>query len=264
MRVPRELEIVLNGPIGPQRWADDTVVIDEGGWYRTLTPSCAWPASNEVLFSNLDERNSDGQIDALVSEYHGLGLPVTWCVYSWTRPGDLGARLLARGATRSAILAFLCGTGHPLEVVEGVDIEHIDPDSTEAYETYMKVMSSGYGLPASEKEFRRRRYHQLSTGPEPCMHLFIARHNGVVAGCQAMIIKEDSGHLTGANVIPAFRAHGIFQSLVAAGLRALREMKISIATGHSNEQSAFWVKRFGFKTIYSYDIYQLDPPTAGG
>ena len=264
MRVPRELEIALNAPVGPQRLADDTIVIDGGGWYRTLTPSSSWPGSNEVLFSNLSERNPDGQIDDLVCEYHSLGLPVTWCVYPWTRPGDLGARLRARGATQSALLAFLCGTGHPLKVVDGVDIEHIDPDSTAAFETYMNTMSSGHDLPASEEAFRRRRYHQLSTGPEPCMNLFLARHNGVVAGCQAMVIKEDSGHLTGTYVMPAFRAHGVFQSLIAASLRALRDMDIPIASGHSNEQSAFWVKRFGLKTIFSYDIYQLDPPPVAG
>ena len=262
MRVPRELEIALNAPIGPQRWADDTLVIDRGGWYRTLTPSSTWPASNEVLFSNLDPRNPDSQIDEVVSEYHRLGLPVTWCVYPWTRPRDLATRLLARGATSSTIQAFLCSTDHPLELVDGVGVEHIDPDSTEAYETYLNVMSSGYDLPVTEKAFRRQRYHQLSTGPEPCMHLFIARHNGTVAGCQAVVIKEDSGHMTGAYIIPAFRAYGVFQSLIAAGLRLLRNMGISIASGHSNEQSAFWVKRFGFQTIFSYEIYQLDPPAA--
>ena len=31
MRVPLELEIALNAPIGPQRLADDTVVLDEDG-----------------------------------------------------------------------------------------------------------------------------------------------------------------------------------------------------------------------------------------
>ncbi len=264
MRVPRELEIALNAPIGPQRWAEDTVVIDENGWYRTLTPSSCWPAANEVLFSNLDPQTADAEIDRVNSEYHRLGLPVTWCVYPWSRPRDLGSRLLARGATQSPIRAFLCSTDHPLEPVEGVDVERIDPESTEAYETYIKVMSSGYSLSASEAAFRRRRYRQLSTGRAPCMHLFIARHKGEVAGCHAVVVKEDSGHMTGAYIVPAFRTQGVFQSLIVAGLRMLHSMGIPLASGHSNEQSAFWVKRFGFQTIFLYDIYQLDPPTVVG
>jgi len=264
MRVPRELEIVLNGPVGPQRLRDDTIVIDEGGWYRTLTPSASWSAANEVLFSNLGERNPDAEIDEVVSEYHRLGLPLTWCVYPWTRPGDLGERLLARGATQSLIQAFLGSSALPLELVDGVEVEQIDPESTAAYEAYIGVMTACYSLPADEEAFRCRRYYQLSTGPEPSMHLFIGRYNGAAVGCAAMMIKEDSAHFTGDCILPAFQARGIFQSLIAARLRVLRDMGISIVTGHGNEQSAFWVKRFGFKSIYTYTIYQLDPPSAGG
>ena len=261
MGVPLELEIALNAPIGPQRLADDTVVFDEGGWYRTLTPSSPWPGSNEVLFSNLHDRDTGGQLDEVISEYHRLGLPVTWCVYPWTRPANLGALLHARGATKSVIRAVLGSTDLPLDLVDGVDVERIDPNSKEDFEAFINVQSTVYALPPGEEAFRRRRYHQLSTGPEPCMHIFMARQNRTVAGFQATVIKERSGHLTGACVVPAFRAHGVFQSLIAASLRALRDMGISIATGHSNEESAFWSQRFGFKAIYSYEIYQLDPPS---
>ncbi|MCX6049603.1 MAG: hypothetical protein NT075_31270 [Chloroflexi bacterium] len=264
MRVPRELEIALNGPVGPQRLRDDTIVIDEDGWYRTLTPSSSWPASNEVLFSNLNERDADSEIDAIVAEYHKLGLPLTWCVYPWTRPWDLGKRLLARGATQSVIQAFLGSTNLPLQVVDGVEIEQVNPASMEAYEAYMNVMISCYRLPADEEAFRRRRYHQLSIGPEPSLRLFVARYKGVVGGCAAMVIKEDSAHFTGDCILRAFQARGLFVSLHAARLRVLRDMGISLASGHGNEQSAFWAKGFGFKTLYSYNIYQLNPPAAVG
>ena len=263
MKVPRELEVSLYAPIGPQRLADDTIVTDSSGWYRTLTPSSVWPGANEVLFSNLNERKPDEELSKVVFEYHELGLPVTWCVYPWTQPRDLGARLLARGASKSSIYAFLSKASHPLEAVESVDVERIDPSCKESYDSYLDMMSSGYDLPASEKAFRARRYYQLSTGAKPCMHLFLARCKGVVAGCQGLVVKEDSGHFTGAYIVPAFRAHGVFQSLIAAGLQLLRNIGISMATGHSNEQSAFWANRFGFQTIFTYDIYQLDAPSAG-
>lgn len=264
MRAPRELEIALNAPIGPQRLHDDTIVIDEDGWYRTLTPSSSWPAANEVLFSNLNAQDPDGEIDALISEYHRLGLPLTWCVYPWTRPWDLGKRLMARGATQSVIQAFLGSTNLPLQVVNGVEIEQVDPASAEAYEAFINVMASCYRLPADEEAFRRHRYHQLSSGSEPCMRLFIARYKGAVGGCAAMVIKEDHAHFTGDCILPAFQARGLFVSLAAARLRVLREMGISLISGHGNDQSAFWVKGFGFKSLYSYNIYQLDPPSAVG
>jgi len=261
IRVPRELEIALNGPVGPQRLRDDTIVIDEGGWYRTLTPSSSWPASNEVLFSNLNERDPDGEIDAIIAEYHKLGLPLTWCVYPWTRPADLGKRLLKRGASQTNLRAFLGSTDVPFNLIKGVEVEKVDPESTEAYEAYMNVMSSGFNLPPDEEAFRRHRYRELMAGPKPRMHLFIGRYNGVVAGCAATIIKEDSGHLSGAYVLPAFQARGVFASFGAVGLRGLYDMGISLATAHGLEQtSAPWVERFGFSSVYAYCIYQLDPP----
>ena len=217
-----------------------------------------------MLFSNLNERDPDGEIDAIVSEYHRLGLPITWCVYPWTRPRDLSERLLARGATQTLIHAFLCDTALPLEQVDNVDVEQVDPESMEAYEAYIKILSTCNGFSADEEAFRRRHYRQLSSGPKPSMQLFIGRYKGAVAGCCATVIKEDSGHLMGACVLPAFQAHGVFQSFNATSLRALRSLGITIASGHGNEKSAPWVKRFGFKSIYSYGMYQLDPPSAAG
>lgn len=220
-----------------------------------------------MLFSNLNARQPEAEIDAIVAEYHQLGLPLTWCVYPWTQPANLGERLLARGATKSTIQALLGSTDLPLRIADGVEIEQIDPASPEGdaeYDAYISVMAAGYNLPADEVAFRRQRYLELSSGTAPCMRLFLGRYNGVVAGCGAMIIKEDSGHLTNDCILPAFQARGLFPSLTAARLRGLREMGIALATGHGNEQSAFWVSRFGFKSVYSYTIYQLDPPSVVG
>lgn len=261
---PRELELVLNAPIGPQRLHDDTVVIDEGGWYRTITPSSSWPASNEILFSNLDPQAADAEINAVIQEYHDLGLPLTWCVYPWTQPYDLGKRLLARGATQSVIQAFIGSTSIPLKVVPGVEVELIAPESTESFEAYINLISVGNQLPPDEAAFRRSRYRQLSSGADPCMQLFLARCNGVAAGGSALILKKDHAHMTGAYVEPTFQARGVFQSLKAAAVNFLRERGISLFTGHANKQSAFWVERFGSRPIYSYSIYQLDPPSTGG
>jgi len=260
MKVPHELEVVLNGPIGPQRLRDDTIVIDENGWYRTLTPSATtFSAANEILFCHLDKQDPDSHIDEVISEYHKRGLPLSWCVYPWTQPQDLGGRLLALGATSSNVRAYLVNTALPLKIVEGVEVERVNPTSTEGLGAYISTLSGGYKLPADEEAFRRNRYRQLCAGPDPVMYLFIGRCNGVIAGCAGMIIKKESAHLTSSSVLPAFQANGVFQSLLATALSTLRDMGIALASGHSNEKSAFWVERFGFKFIYAYNIYELEP-----
>ena len=264
LRIPRELEIALNAPIGPHRLADDTILTDQDGWYRTLTPSSTWAGANEVLFSNLDLNDPDRHLQEVVSEYHERGLPVSWCVYPWTRPADLGARFAKMGAASSRIRVFLINTRHPLEEVEGVDVRRVDPDSEEEFSAFINLISTEHGLPAAEEAFRRRRYRELSRGPAPVMQLYVAYCKGVPAGCHATVVKEDSGHFTGGCTIPRFRAYGVLQAMLAVSLKALREMGIRIATGHSNENSAFWADRFGFQTVYFYDMYQLDPPGQKG
>lgn len=112
--------------------------------------------------------------------------------------------------------------------------------------------------------FRRRRYRELSRGDAPLLQLYVAYCKGVPAGCHATVVKEDSGHFTGGATIPRFRAYGVLQAMLAVSLKALRRMGIRMATGHSNENSAFWADRFGFQTVYFYDMYQLNPPAGKG
>lgn len=261
MTVPRELEIVVQGPIGPQRLHDDTIVIDKDGWYCTLTRSCAWPSSNEVLFSNLKADNLDAQIDTTIAEYHKHGLPITWCVYPWTQPIDLDKRLIARGATKSTVKAMLISSSISLEVVEDVEVVRVDPESDESFDDYMRVLNAGYDLLPAEEAFRRRRYRELIRGPEPKMHLFLGRYKGRVAGCAGMMIKQDSAHITTGSVLREFQARGVFLSITAILLRTMRELGIASASGHANDFSAPWVERFGGKVVYLYDIFQLDPPS---
>lgn len=258
---PRELDIVLQGPIGPQRLHDDTIVVNKDGWYRTLTPSCAWPSANEVLFSNLDAENLDAQIDSTIAEYHKHGLPITWCVYPWTQPMDLDKRLTARGAKKSPVKAMLISSSIPLEVVEDVEVVRVDPESDESFNDYIRILNAGYVLLPAEEAFRRRRYRELIRGPKPQMYLFLGRYKGQAVGCTGMVIKENSAHITTGSVLREFQARGVFQSLTATLLSTLRELGIEIASGHANEYSAPWVERFGGKVIYLYDIYQLDPPS---
>jgi hypothetical protein len=265
-----EFQIALNAPICPQLLREDAIVTNENGWYRTITPSSPWAADdNEILFSNMGERDDiDREIERLITDYQQFGRPMRWCVYPWTYPADLGERLIQRGATRSNVQALLCNTALPLELVDGAVITRVDPNSNKDYEAYINIMasgimSSGRTLPADEVDFRRHRYRELMIEPKATMQLFLARYEGVVAGCGAMYIKEDSAWLTGDFVAPPYQARGLFQSLIAVRLKALRDMGIPIASGHGREETSVpWLKRFGFQPIFPYRIYQIDPPSA--
>jgi hypothetical protein len=174
---------------------------------------------------------------------------------------DLNKRLEARGATKSTVRAMLISSTIPLKEVDGVKVDRVEPDSEECFNAYMKVLTDGYALLPSEEAFRRQRYRELIRGPKPQMYLFLGRYKDQVAGCAGMIIKQNSAHLTTGSVLREFQARGVFLSLTATILRTLRDLGIPVASGHANLNSAPWVERFGGKVVYSYDIFQLDPPS---
>ena len=260
-------QLALHAPICRRLLRDDVILTENNGWFRTLTPSSPWAADdNEILFSNLQPDDIDGQIDRLMADYQQLGRPMRWCVYPWTQPANLGERLLARGATQSRVRALVVETSMPLQSVEGADIERVDPQSDQDYDTYINfmaggIMSAGKTLPEDEVNFRRKRYRELISGPNPTMHLFLARYQGTVGGCGAVYIKDNSAWLTGDYVAPAFQARGLFQSLIAKRLQVLQELGIQWATGHGREETSVpWLIRFGFKPVFAYQIYQIDMP----
>ena len=266
MQLPQddpEFLIALHAPICPELLRDDAVVVYRDGWHKTITPSSPWAADNEILFSNLGERASDDEIDAAIAEYQALGRPMRWCVYPWTQPVTLGERLIRRGATHYDVRALVCSTDLPLQIVAGTAVERVRPDDPKAFEEYIEVMSAGWALPADEQAFRRRRYRELIAGPAPILHLFLARYQGIAAGCGAFVIKGDSAYMTGDYIKRPYQARGLYLSLHAARLSALREMGIKLASGHAREDTAApWLLRFGHRSKFTYRIYKIEAPAA--
>ncbi len=260
----RVLQIGLRGPICTDLLRDDAIVVDRDGWYRTISPSSPFPADNEVLISALDEARADEQIAEIIAEYRRLGRTFRWCVYSWTTPADLGARLSAYGASDYGVKVFVADTSLPLQTIDGVVVEQVASEDDDAFEAYIALTAGGWKLPAEEVAFRRQRYRPMLAGPRPRLQLFTARCDGVAAGCCATIVKSDYGYMTGAYIDPAYQGRGLFQSLLAAQHQGLRAIGIETSCGHAFETgSARWLERFGFPLLFTYRIYKFEPAATG-
>lgn len=253
---------VLQGPIGPHFLRHDSVVFDEGGWYRIMTPSAPWPSLNEVILSSLDDQIADAQVDALLDAHRAHDLPLKWCVYPWTKPDDLGERLLRRGAIHWKARGMVCDSALSIDVPNDVEVRRIDLGTLE---TYVRVMADGWGLPPSEEAFMRQRFSELLAEEEPAVHLFVALIEEEPAGSAATWIKPDSGYLMGANVLPAFRGRGLYRALLEGRLDALRSGGIELATTQAREAtSAPMLEHLGFETVFRHELYQLNPLPDGG
>ena len=260
-----ELQLVLRGPVFPELLRDDASVIDEDGWYRIMTPSSARAVDNEILFSKLGPGDVDAQLDAIIGEYHERGLSMRWCVYPWTEPSDLAARLVARGARHWGVHAVVRKTADRLDPAPGIEVERVDPTSPESLETYVRLMSEGWEFDQAEENFRRRKYQELIRGENPKMMLFVARCDGVEAGVGSMVFKDGAAYLGmgGDYVSPQFRGRGLFRTLEAVRLELLHDMGVSIICGHGRVKTAGpRLLRMGHTLKYTYQIYQIDPAAA--
>lgn len=247
----------LRGPIDPHFLRHDSTVVDTDGWYRVITPSTPWPAVNEVVLSALDEHDPEPEIERLVAAYREHDLPLKWCVYPWTKPADLGERLVRRGAISWRARGMVTGTALELALPEGASVERIDRAT---FPTYLDAMVRGWELPPIEASFMHERMGSLLSRPEPPVQLFVARWHGEVAASAATMLKERSGYLMGANVLPAFRGCGLYRALLRGRLAALSAMGIELATTQAREQtSAPILEHLGFETVFRYKMYQLNP-----
>lgn len=247
----------LRGPIDAHFLRHDSTVVDADGWYRVITPSTPWPAVNEIVISALDERDPEPEIDRLLAEYREHDLPLKWCVYPWTKPADLGERLVRRGAISWRARGMVASTALTLALPEGASVERID---RETFPAYLDVMVRGWELPPAEASFMRERMGSLLARAEPPVQLFVARWRGEVAASAATLLKERSGYLMGANVLPEFRGRGLYRALLRGRLAALDAMGIELATTHAREHtSAPMLEHLGFETVFRYTMYQLNP-----
>jgi GNAT superfamily N-acetyltransferase len=248
---------VLHATIGPEFLREDTRVYDDEGWYRLITPSTPWPSANEVILSNVRGDDPQAVVDRIVAEYREYDLPLKWCVYPWSEPDDLGDRLVRRGAIHWRARGMACPTSMPIDVPEGLEVQRIQLSDLDVH---VRAMSDGWGLPPREEAFMHERLGELLSVPEPKVQLFVARLDGVVAASASTVLREDSGYLMGANVLPDYRGRGVYRALLAGRLAALRQVGMPLATTHAREQtSAPMLDHLGFETVFRYELYQINP-----
>src|SRR5262249_19795941 len=96
--------------MGPGLWRDDTRIVERPGWYQIITPSAPRNTQNEIIFSQLEEKDADGVIDETIATYRACGQATKWSVGPWTRPSDFGERLARRGFQSWEVRGMGCYT----------------------------------------------------------------------------------------------------------------------------------------------------------
>lgn len=233
----------------------DTRVIERPDWYQVITPSADHHTLNEVVYSRLCADEADGVIDETIAVYDSHGVPYKWCVWPHTEPFDMGERLERRGLERWDALGMVCdpaaldlGPPNPsIEIRELTSIEELD--------LYADVMARGWELDADQA---RADLRAGFTGGRHDRRCFLAVRDGEPAASAAYMLRERSGYLMGAVVLPEHRGAGIYRQLIRARLDDMARRGLDLATtlarGHT---SAPMLTHMGFRTVCPLFVYAV-------
>ena len=172
-------------------------------------------------------------------------MPVKWCVWPWSHPADIGARLTARGLTHWHARGMSIPTDAPLAA--GSITVRRDEEGTD----YAAVWAGGW-----QEDHAKVRADVAALLAEGKSRLFVAYDGAVPVGIAAIRQSPGAGYLLGAVVLPAYRGRGACRALLAARLHDLHARGIPLAVTHAREAtSAPILEALGFRTEFRYRVF---------
>lgn len=239
-------EAVL-APVSAQFLTPGTELIAREDWIQVVRPHAPNPSMNEVIYSRVHD---DADIDATIGRYASIPTSFKWSVPATSAPEDLGERLRARGMQSWWARAMWCRTD--LDLADDVVDVSDDPDR------YAAVSGRTWELDVEgQKALQEGLRWAADTGR---FGLFLTSDE---AGSAAVVASARSGYLMGAAVLPEARGRGHYRTLLGGRLAWLKARGIEYAVTLAREAtSAPILERRGFDTLFRYEVFQWDPPTA--
>lgn len=246
-------------PVGAHRLRADSRVIHTADRYQVVTPSDPTGALNEVLWMDLSgpETAIDAELDAVFATYAALGIPFKWCVWPWSRPDDLSARLHARGTRSWQARGMSIPCPPPAAGAPAVR----PVASEDELAAFARVSAAGWGEPLALVQRDAAAWLRSGT-----TRLYVAWQGEEPAGVAAARLLDDgAAYLMGAVVLPAHRGRGLYRALVHGRLADLAARGTRLAVTHAREAtSAPILERLGFTTELRYVVHQHSPSAPPG
>ncbi len=197
----------------PEPGEPGTSVEREDGLVRVVSPGGGW---NGVTWSDLDPVSADAVIRRQIRRFARLSRPWEWKHYSYDRPPNLPARLLAAGLMPESVEALMVA-----EVADlGLDVSppagvHLMPVVDEGgVGALVQVHDEVFG--GDHSALGRTLLTGLGRQPEAIVPVVaFAGRTPIAAGRAEFHAGTDFASLWGGGTVPAWRGRGVFRSLVA-------------------------------------------------
>jgi GNAT superfamily N-acetyltransferase len=177
---------------------------------------CEGRAWSGVTWSSLEESTADAAIAEQIERFAGVAEQWEWKHYSYDRPADLPARLVAAGFRREEPETLMIGDVASLSQVPELptDVELRVVGDEHDIEAMVSVHDEAFGDDSGDL---RERLADGLTDPAGTMVAVLAWAGSTpVAGGRIEVLPgSDFAGLWGGGTVPAWRGRGIFRALVA-------------------------------------------------
>ncbi|WP_430787213.1 GNAT family N-acetyltransferase [Actinoplanes sp. G11-F43] len=225
----------------------------DGGVLRHVGGEKDW---NAVVWSDLDEDTADAAIAAQVRFFGGLGVEFEWKHYSYDRPADLPARLLAAGFTaeepETLMVAAVADLRLSSDLPIGVRVERV----TDAAGVELMARASERAFGENADWLRHRVMKQLAEDPDNTYPFVVMAGDEPVSGARMDVYPgTDFAGLWGGGTAPEWRGRGIYRALVAERARIAAGLGYRYLQVDATDQSRPILERLGFAALSTTTPY---------
>jgi GNAT superfamily N-acetyltransferase len=196
----------------PQPDTADTAVERSAGLVRTVSGS-GW---NGVTWSDLDAGDVDTVIADQVRRFGELARPWEWKHYSYDRPADLPARLVAAGLARqpaeTLLVAEIADLALDGPAPEGVELRAVEDERSAR--ALVRVHDEVFG--GDHAHIGRIVLAALARDPRPAEAVVAYAGAAPISAARVEFHQgTDFASLWGGGTLPGWRRRGVFRALVA-------------------------------------------------
>ena len=214
-----------------------------------------------ILWSDLTESGADRVIEAQVEFFRGRGEEFEWKLYSYDRPADLAARLVAAGFVaedeETLMVAEAAAVARDVPVPDGIRVEPVTDAA--GVGRLIAVAEEVFGRDDSLRHASL--LAQQAAAPEmTVMVLAMAGEQAVSSARIEFLRGTEFAGLWGGGTLPRWRHRGIYRALVAYRARLAVDRGYKYLQVDASPESRPILERIGFAELARTTPYIWSPP----
>ena len=237
---------------GGSERADDEITWTVGGspiGYHNAVVRCAAPRARGRAL-----------VEEWRTELSSRSLPGSWHLSPTVRPSELGEHLTEAGfvdggdePAMAAVLSDLGDTSSP------ADLEIARVETDDDLEDYRGVLAAGFGEGPREANWVASVFAEAGVAGEGPWRHIIGRVGGEPAATASLLLTQATAGIYFVCTRPEFRRRGFGAAMTTAAMVEAARGGAEHAVLGSSPMGQRIYERLGFRTIFSYRLFELEP-----